>query len=256
MCLLLLLLTIGAPVPASHAQADAPSTDPGGLGAAAASQARSLNCPVLYTHEVPAPALLRRMLVALLAAGYRPASLASVDAALNGLADPPRGCSVLTFDDSLYSQYANALPVLLELGVPAVFFALPGFGDGVHHYMGSAELRALEDAGFEVEAHTCNHPNLVLLARRDLDAFFAELQDCKRMLEDLLDTPVNYVAYPMGAADATVIDAAGRFGYHLGFTTRAGVRLSNTAPLSLPRIRYDVAEAPATVLRRIRAAGG
>jgi peptidoglycan/xylan/chitin deacetylase (PgdA/CDA1 family) len=253
--LLVVLLCVSAPVPASHAQADSPPPEPDTIDAAA-SQPRSLTCPVLYTHEVGSPALLRRMLLALLGAGYRPTSLAAVDDALNGVADPPRGCSVLTFDDSLYSQYANAMPVLLDLGLPAVFFALPGFADGVHRYMGPTELRALEDAGFEVESHTCNHPNLVLLAHHDLDAFFAELQDCKHMLEDLLDTPVNYIAYPMGAVDATVIDATGRFGFHLGFTTRGGARLSNIAPLSLPRIRYDVAEAPASVLRRIRASGG
>jgi peptidoglycan/xylan/chitin deacetylase (PgdA/CDA1 family) len=254
MCSLLLLLCVGAPVSATHAQADSPP-EPETIDAAA-SQPRSLKCPVLYTHEVGSPVLMRRMLVALLGAGYRPTSLASVEDALQGVADPPGGCSVLTFDDSLYSQYVNAMPVLLDLGVPAVFFALPGFADGVHRYMGPTELRALEDAGFEVESHTCNHPNLVLLARRDLDAFFGELQDCKRMLEDLLDAPVNYIAYPMGAVDPTVIDAAGRFGFRLGFTTGGGARLSNTTPLSLPRIRYDAAEAPSAVLRRIRAAGG
>lgn len=255
MCSLLWLLCLAAPAPATHAQVDSPPPEPDTIDAAA-SQPRSLTCPVLYTHEVGSPALMRRMLAALIGAGYRPTSLAAVDDALNGVSDPPRGCSVLTFDDSLYSQYANAMPVLVELGVPAVFFALPGFADGVHRYMGATELRALEDAGFEVESHTCNHPNLVLLARRDLDAFFAELQDCKRILEDLLGAPVNYIAYPMGAVDATVIDAAGRFGFHLGFTTRVGAHLSNSASLSLPRIRYDVAEAPTTVLRRIRAAGG
>jgi peptidoglycan/xylan/chitin deacetylase (PgdA/CDA1 family) len=114
----------------------------------------------------------------LLAAGYRPTTLASMDAAMSGLADTPPGCLLLTFDDGLLSQYQNALPVLSELGLPAVFFVLPGFADGVHRYMGIRELQLLAQAGFEVEAHTCNHPLLPRLARLNLDAFYAELQDC------------------------------------------------------------------------------
>jgi len=227
-----------------------------GLGASLGPWTRSIVCPVLYTHEVPAPALFRRVLMALLASGYHPTSLASVDAAMSGAADPPPGCLVLTFDDALYSQYLNALPVLSELGLPAVFFVLPAFGDGVHRYMGAAELQALAAAGHEVEAHTCNHPNLPLLARLNLNAFLAEVQDCKRQLEAIIGLPVNYLAYPFGAYDATVLDAVAHAGYRAAFTTRAAAVLAASAPLSLPRIRYDPAEAPLAIIRRIRAAGG
>jgi peptidoglycan/xylan/chitin deacetylase (PgdA/CDA1 family) len=163
---------------------------------------------------------------------------------------------VLTFDDGLLSQYTNAVPVLGDLGVPAVFFVLPGFADGVHRYMSFEQLQALAQAGFEVESHTCNHPNLPLLARRNPDAFFAELQDCKQQLEDLIDAPVDYVAYPSGAYDPAVLDAVARFGYRAAFTTRLSAVLPATSPYTLPRIRYDPSDAPAAVLRRIRAAGG
>src|SRR5690348_115665 len=57
---------------------------------------RSIICPVLYTHEVVSQVVMRRMLTALVAAGYRPTSLATVDAAMSGTADPPPGCLVLT----------------------------------------------------------------------------------------------------------------------------------------------------------------
>jgi peptidoglycan/xylan/chitin deacetylase (PgdA/CDA1 family) len=213
-------------------------------------------CPVLYAHEVISQTVMRRFVSGLLAAGYHPQALATVDDAMSGVADSPPGCLVLTFDDGLLSQYTNALPVLTELDVPAVFFVLPGFADGVHRYMTVAQLRALAQAGFEVENHTCNHPLLPQLARRNLDAFFGELQDCKRIIEDITGHTVDYVAYPSGAFDSTVVEAAARFGYRAGFTTRSSAVLSPTTPFALPRIRYDPSEAPATVLRRIRAAGG
>jgi peptidoglycan/xylan/chitin deacetylase (PgdA/CDA1 family) len=217
---------------------------------------RSIVCPVLYTHEVPSQAIFRRFLTGLLAAGYQPNSLAAVDAAMSGTSDAPRRCIVLTFDDGLLSQYLNAMPVLTDLAVPAVFFVLPGFNDRVHRYMGAPELQALANAGMEVELHTCNHPNLPLLARRDLTAFVAELLDCKHILEDITGQSVDYVAYPFGAVDATVLDAVTRFGFRGGFTTRASAVLTYSSPYALPRIRYDPGEALATILRRIRAAGG
>jgi peptidoglycan/xylan/chitin deacetylase (PgdA/CDA1 family) len=217
---------------------------------------RSIVCPVLYTHEIASQAVFRRFIMGLLNAGYQPADLNTVDAAMVGSIDPPGNCVVLTFDDSLLSQYLNAAPVLEDLGVPAVFFVLPGFSDGVHRYMADAQLEDLANAGFNVELHTCNHANLPLLARRNLLAFYAELDDCRRILEDIVGEPVDYVAYPSGAYDATVLDAVARFGFRGAFTTRASAVLNFRSPYALPRIRYDPGEAVATVLRRIRAAGG
>jgi peptidoglycan/xylan/chitin deacetylase (PgdA/CDA1 family) len=218
---------------------------------------RSIVCPVLYTHEVVSQAALRRMLTGLLAAGYHPTSLATVDAAMSGAADPPPGCLVLSFDDALYSQYLNALPVLSLLHVPGVFFAIvPGFADGVHRYMGVQELVDIAATGDEVEAHTCNHPTLPILERLNPAAFIAEIQDCRVQLEDMLGMNVDYLAYPNGAYDAGVIDAVARTGYRAAFTTRASARLTASTPFTLPRIRYDASEVPLAVIRRIRAAGG
>jgi peptidoglycan/xylan/chitin deacetylase (PgdA/CDA1 family) len=217
---------------------------------------RSIVCPVLYTHEVASQAVMRRFLMDLVGAGYQPWPLAGIDAAMTGNVDPPPGCIVLTFDDGLLSQFLNAVPVLQEMQAPAVFFVLPGFNDGVHRYMGTPELQALANAGLEVEMHTCNHPSLPRLARLNLSAFFAEVQDCKRILESITGQSVDYLAYPYGAYDLTVLDAVTRVGYRAAFTTRMSALLSYSAPYALPRIHYDLGESPITVLRRIRAAGG
>jgi peptidoglycan/xylan/chitin deacetylase (PgdA/CDA1 family) len=218
--------------------------------------ARSVRCPILYTHEVFSQVNFGRMLVGLMAAGYRPTSLASVDLAMQGQADTPPGCLVLSFDDALYSQYTNALAVLAAYGVPAVFFVMPGFSDGVHRYMGEKEIKALHDAGHEVEAHTCNHANLVRLAPRGDGPLMAELLDCKRRIETIVGAPVDYLAYPDGATSPTVLNAVARAGYRAAFTTRPSAQLAASAALQLPRIRYDINEAPAGVVRRIHLAGG
>jgi peptidoglycan/xylan/chitin deacetylase (PgdA/CDA1 family) len=218
--------------------------------------ARSVRCAVLYTHEVGSQANFSRLLSGLLAAGYRPTSLARVDLAMQGQADPPPGCVVLSFDDALLSQYTNALPVLARYGAPAAFFVMPGFSDGVHRYMGERELKALHDAGLEVEAHTCHHANLVRLAPRGDGPLMAELLDCKRRIESIIGAPVDYLAYPDGATSPTVLNAVARAGYRAAFTTRPSALLAPGAALQLPRIRYDINEAPAAVVRRIKLAGG
>ena len=244
------LLLLLAP-PLTLAAQSAPSSDDYGA-ASLAPWTRSIVCPVLYAHEVASQPIMRRFLSGLLAAGYHPTTLAVVDAAMAGLTDAPRGCIVVTFDDALLSQYQNALPVLQDMNLPAVFFVLPGFADGVHRYMGYFELQALANAGFEVEAHTCHHPSLPQLARLNFGAFEAEIGGCKHILEDLIGEPVRFLAYPNGAFDAPTMDAAARFGYRAAFTTRPGAALSPTAAYALPRIRFDPAEAAATVIARIR----
>jgi peptidoglycan/xylan/chitin deacetylase (PgdA/CDA1 family) len=254
LCFAVALLTALAPMLVS-AQADSDS-DSDQTAATPPQWTRSVVCPVLYTHEIISQAVFRRFLLGMLGAGYQPINLATLDAEMVGSINPVQKCLLLTFDDSLLSQYLNAVPVLSEVGVPAVFFVLPGFADGVHRYMGTAELEAVADAGFDVELHTCNHANLPLLARRNLLAMFAELEDCRRILEDITGEPVDYVAYPSGAYDATVLDAVGRFGFRAAFTTRASAVLNYRAAYTLPRIRYDPSEAAATVIARIRAAGG
>jgi len=217
---------------------------------------RSVVCPVLYTHEVSSQAALSRVLTALLAAGYRPTSLGDVARLMQGESTMQGKCLVLTFDDALMSQYVNALPVLTTLHAPGVFFVMPAFADGIHSYMGATEIRALSDAGNEVEGHTCNHANLVRLAVLGDDPLMAELLDCKRRIEAITGQTVDYLAYPGGATNRVVLPAVERAGYRGAFTTRPSAILSATSPLMWPRIRYDVNEAPASVLRRIVAAGG
>ncbi|MGI9149016.1 MAG: polysaccharide deacetylase family protein, partial [Chloroflexota bacterium] len=119
---------------------------------------RAVNCPVLYTHEVPVAASFRRFLSGLMQAGFQPVSFGLVDAAMRGEVDVPAGCVVLSFDDALQSQLQNAVPVLAEFGATGLFFVMPAYEDGRHQYLGANGIRALHEAGQTVGAHTCNHP--------------------------------------------------------------------------------------------------
>jgi len=224
-----------------------------GLPDGPAAWTTAVNCPILYTHEVPSAATFRNFLTGLMQAGFQPTSFALVDASLRGEGDLPPGCVVLSFDDALASQLRNAVPVLAEFGVTAVFFVMPAFQDGHHQYLGAAGIRALHNAGQIVGAHTCNHPSLPTLGPT---AMMAELSDCKHQIEDIIGVPVRYFAYPNGAVNQPVLDATALAGYRAAFTTRPAVTLRPDQPLLEPRIHYDIGEGASVVARRIRAAGG
>jgi peptidoglycan/xylan/chitin deacetylase (PgdA/CDA1 family) len=223
-----------------------------GLPDGPAAWVQPATCAVLYTHEVPSVASFRQFLVGAQRVGLRPVSFATVDAKMSGIADLPRGCVVLSFDDALASQLRNALPVLSELNVTGMFFVMPGFQDGVHQYMSDAGIRALQDAGQIVGSHTCHHATLPLLLPAPM---MAELADCKRQIENIIGVPVRYLAYPNGAVNQPVVAAAAQAGFRAAFTTRASAVLRPELPFLLPRIEYSVGEPAAAVARRVQAAG-
>jgi peptidoglycan/xylan/chitin deacetylase (PgdA/CDA1 family) len=222
-----------------------------GLPDGPAVWSRPAICPVLYTHEVPTEASFRSFLTGLIQARFQPVSFARVDASMRGEDDLPADCVVLSFDDALASQLRNAVPVLAEFGITAMFFVMPAYQDGHHQYLGASGIRALHDAGQIVGAHTCNHPSLTSLGSL---AMMAELSDCKHQIEDIIGVPVRYFAYPNGAVNQVVLDATAQAGYRAAFTTRPSVTLRPDQPLLLPRIHYDPGEAVSTVVLRIRAA--
>jgi peptidoglycan/xylan/chitin deacetylase (PgdA/CDA1 family) len=222
-----------------------------GLPDGPAAWTQPARCPVLYTHEVPPVATFRSFVSGLIQAGFQPVSFARVDASMSGQGDLPAGCVVLSFDDALASQLRNAVPVLSEFGITALFFVMPAFQDGHHQYLGGPGIRALHDAGQIIGAHTCNHPSLTLLGNL---AMMAELSDCKHQIENIIGVPVRYLAYPNGAVNPAVLAATAQAGYRAAFTTRASVTLQPEQPLLLPRIRYDTGEGVAAVVGRLRAA--
>lgn len=208
-------------------------------------------CPILYTHEVDSGAALGQTISALQAAGFQPTTLHSVEDALAGRGPVPDGCLVLTFDDALMSQYLNAVPALQSLNVPAVFFFMPAFSDGVHTYMTTPQLAEVAADGFEVGAHTCNHADLPSLEKVNLGAMTAEIVDCKHLLEDEIGKTVNYFAYPNGTFDHVVWTTVAGAGYAVAVSTEQTKTLKPSDRWYLPRITYTPGETT-EVLNRIQ----
>jgi len=104
-----------------------------------------------------------------------------------------------------------------------------------------AQVRALHEAGMDVQSHTRNHRVLHTLGRSELAE---ELEGSRKELEEALETPVFAVSYPVGRtiADSNVVrDAIASAGYELGFSNASGVNnlWQTVDPLDLRRVSLD-----------------
>jgi len=151
---------------------------------------------------------------------------------------------LLTFDDGLANNHANALPVLQKFEAPAVFFVtLQHILDPRDLLPGSRELARMgwgrEQAvpktiavdiydGMSVEqlrscarhplitigSHTISHPFLTRCGAEELDR---EIAGSKRMLEEIINKRVDLFAYPTGDYNREVIQAVKKAGYQAAF---------------------------------------
>jgi peptidoglycan/xylan/chitin deacetylase (PgdA/CDA1 family) len=114
---------------------------------------------------------------------------------------------IITFDDGYRNNYHNAVPILQKYGLNACFFLTTGLMShvpekaiktgSVWKFPGMTwnEVKALRAMGFEIGAHTCNHPNLLQIP---LDIARNEIIWSKKELEQILGETIEYFAYPGG----------------------------------------------------------
>ncbi|MEA2397784.1 MAG: hypothetical protein QOK25_1340 [Thermoleophilaceae bacterium] len=220
------------------------------------------------------PEALERQLSQLARRGYRGVTVTEA------LTAPPAERTVaISFDDAYRSVLELARPILDRLGMRASVYVATDWPDrdppmswpGIEQWLGGPheselscmswlELRGLADDGWEVGSHTCSHPRLPDLDDGALDA---ELRESRAECEDRLGRECQSIAYPYGAVDERVVEAAGRAGYRFGVTLPHG--LHTPRPLHWPRVGIYHADALAgwrwrlkvsPAVRRLRASPG
>lgn len=153
--------------------------------------------------------------------------------ALSG--DAPGRAVILTFDDAYRSVLEMAKPILDRHGMRASVYVPtdwagrtdPMTWPGVDQWLGGEhehellcmtwdELGQLEEAGWEVGSHTRSHPKLPQVT--DDAALADELEGSRAECEEKLGRPCESIAYPYGAYDERVVEAAGAAGYRYGLT--------------------------------------
>ncbi len=216
------------------------------------------------------PGSLEAQLQVLLSRGYRASTFADAVAGGGG-----GRLLAVTFDDGYRSVLERARPILAGLGIPGSVFVVTDFvgsdnpmsWPGINGWIGGRheselapmswdELRSLAAEGWEVGSHTRTHPQLPALDDETLDD---ELRSSRRLCSEKLGVECVSLAYPYGADDDRVAQAAGRAGYRVGASLPSRLRGS---PLRWPRIgiyhrdtprRFRLKVSPA--MRRLRAGG-
>jgi len=157
-------------------------------------------------YRLPA-AVFREHLALIKSKGFRPAVLSSLSGPDSSTdARPAVG---LTFDDGHVSNYTLAYPALAEAAARGDFFVntatvgRPGF-------LTWPQIAEMQRAGLSFQSHSHDH---VVLVRLPAAALERQLRDSKRLLEDRLGAPVEFLAAPYGLLDRSVVRAAREAGY-------------------------------------------
>jgi len=150
---------------------------------------------------------------------------------------------VLTFDDGYANNYNNAFKALLEYNMKATWFISTDY-IGQHAFwlppptehtrmLSRKQIADMHHSGMEIASHTCSHPDLTKLT---LDQQLKELTQSKKILEEIINSPVTTLAYPFGRYNNNSLTAAHRTGYHLACTTNSGWFSYEENPLLARRI--------------------
>lgn len=103
--------------------------------------------------------------------------------------------------------------------------------------MSAARIRALHVAGIEIGAHTVNHP---ILTRLDDERSRTEILSSKRLLEEIIASPVTTFAYPNGRPsqdyEARHVRLVRECGFASAVSTAWGTASQGSDVLQLPRL--------------------
>ena len=141
----------------------------------------------------------------LLSRGYRVVPLAEVFDIVRSGRTMPRRTVAITFDDS-YRDNLFAARVLARYGLPATFFLPTSYIDTDLVYEWDRylprmpnltwdDVREMHKLGLEFGSHTVTHANLGQVSFNQAQR---EIIESKKTLEQRLNVPVRWLAYPFG----------------------------------------------------------
>jgi peptidoglycan/xylan/chitin deacetylase (PgdA/CDA1 family) len=185
------------------------------------------------------PEGLRGLVLGIRASGHAIVPLAEL------LASPAPDRVALTFDDGLASVAEHALPLLRELEAPATLYLTTGYVGRDNGWPGQPPgiarlpmldwdgVEALVRAGWAIEAHSVNHPDLRTCSEAERED---EVAGSCEAIERRLGTRPRSFAYPYGYLDPAVVACAGRHVACAVTTRLAPLDGEADDPLCLPRL--------------------
>jgi peptidoglycan/xylan/chitin deacetylase (PgdA/CDA1 family) len=158
---------------------------------------------------------------------------------------PPRGVTMLTFDDGFADYAEHAVPIMERYGLHATMYIVAGSlrpaGVPVDWIRGLAPAEApslltaeqicdLHERGWEIGSHSMAHRDLPTLTEAECRA---DLSESRELLSDLLGEAVTTLAYPFGRHAGHVRRAARAAGYSCALALPEGPEAGG--PFAVPR---------------------
>ena len=136
--------------------------------------------------------------------------------------------AVITFDDGFKSMYTKMMPIAVEFGYPVTLFVYLDFVRGKSEKMLTwSDIADMEKHGIDVQCHTVTHADLTKLVMKgdaaSRLALFRELYLSRRVLELKGSKPCDYIAFPYGNYNTSLIYLSRLSGYSRVFTTEFGM---------------------------------
>lgn len=179
------------------------------------------------------PADFEEQVVWLKANGYNTITTVDLWWALDtGNPLPPKPV-LLTFDDGYLDHYENVLPILKKHGMVGTFAVTANLVDKPG-YVTKAMVRALADAGMDVQSHAVDH---VSVNRLSYPEQVYQLCTSRRILEEWTGKEVRHFIYPAGDYLPLASGALTECGYLSAYRKDGGAVQSSNYMYELRRYR-------------------
>jgi len=160
--------------------------------------------------------------------GYHGVTTRDLWWSLDQTAPLPAKPVMLTFDDGYADAYTVVLPLLQKYGFTGVFFVTVNLV-GRDGYLTRDQVRALADAGMDVESHAMDHVSMKI---RTLADQRYQMCTARQFLSQWTGTDVRHFAYPSGDYNADSFSALQSCGY-LSAYKKMGGSLQSSANMDL-----------------------
>lgn len=179
------------------------------------------------------PEIFQKQMDYLLEKGYQVISLKEMTEGIknNTLLGKP---VVLTFDDGYRDLYENVFPVLKEKKIKATVFVITQYVGG-EKYLNWGQVKEMSDSGLVlIGDHTLNHRSLPSVSKEEERN---QIISAKLIIEEYLQKPVNFFAYPYGSSNQNAKDILKENNFLGAVTTISGRTQCVGLPFDLQRIR-------------------
>ena len=133
----------------------------------------------------------------------------------------------ITFDDGAKSDYTIAFKILKKYNLRASFYIITSRIDS-EGYLSKEEIIEMHKSGMKIGSHTHTHAKLSLITE---DMIYQELNESKKILEDILGEAITSISVPGGFYNNKVVTIAKQIGYETILTSDFGFNSPNETVL-------------------------